>query len=219
MRFNVGDWLLLAVVYAIAAPVMAGAVRAGLAGPAPGGGSIPFGVHVALFVIGLLLVLNGPALASWLVLRRCIAGLRLGPWILAVVLGVVLGLVANLLAMAHSVPIQRPDILSLSDLLSDDPLHLLAVVATGVAYFLPPGLLLQRLSGVRAWPFVIAGTIGVTVAAMGAPAIRYLLHPAPAATFLGEFVLLYLLGMLQGLIVGAGLYLVARQPVRPAITG
>ena len=83
----------------------------------------------------------------------------------------------------------------------------LSLFAATVAYYLPQGLLLQRLSSTNALPFIIAG------AASGL--IMMLIGSIPSAR--GGFGIVWGVagglgqGAISGLSLGAGLFLMARQ--------
>jgi hypothetical protein len=227
MRFTAGDWLVLAVTSAVVEFVAQGSAVVGVVAfflwgiplsptdfPLPAY-ALATGVNHAL--------LDG--LATWLVLRHCAEGIRLAPWLLAIVMGVALKLAVALPVMALSISLQPGDLLSLSG----DPGRVMtrwfAVVASAALFFLPPGLLLQRLTGASAWSFVIAGAISVIGLRLAGPALTRL--AAPYLSYLTAHLMDYgliglilpaavLSGIYQALTIGVGLFLMARLP-RPAV--
>src|SRR5262245_35706062 len=105
MRFDRNDWWRLIVASAGAAIIMAVVTWASgtiVNAVAP---NLMTAVVAAIFVIGTLV----DGLAMWLVLRRCVVGLRLGPWLLAVALGIGLAAAASLPAWALSMPMRTSD--------------------------------------------------------------------------------------------------------------
>ena len=188
MRFDLIDWALLILVSAVASATarFAMGLLMMLARPEV----------LPLFLMGVIFFLLN-AYAPWLILRNCLGGLGFGRWIGVNVLGGLAGLLAS--------SAFQPGWVGPTGMLS----WWLAVIAANAAYYIPPGLLLQRLSGTNAWPFVIASaTSGLISDLLGLTA-----PPVPrgglglawgVAISLGQ-------GAISGLGLGAGLFLMARR--------
>jgi hypothetical protein len=189
MRFHPIDWALLTLFTTIVFAVMRvgmGLLTA-LGRPEP----LPFIVAgVSFFVLN--------AYATWVVLRNCLDGLTLGRWLWADLLGRLMALVL------WSLPLAVPPG-------PTAPSHSwLATTIASVAYHLPPGLLLQRLSGANPWPFVVAGVVSGQVSSLlgltgAAPEPLGLVWGL--AMGIGQ-------GAISGLALGGGLFLMARQSAR-----
>jgi hypothetical protein len=237
MRFNVSDWLWLILATAVASVAMTGvdmtvvrwAARTATSGFASS--NLLTALALASGVASVLL----DALAVWLVLRWGVEGLRLGPWLLATVLGLLLSAIVGLPAAALLVPTPEGgswDLSGPSGAYFYAPIRWLMLIAASAATFLPPGLLLRRLSGASALPFVAAGVTWTILAnPISRPAtdamLRYIgqlaLSNAGVWQILGAQALplaaIVAMGALSGLTLGAGLFLMARLPVRPADAG
>jgi hypothetical protein len=215
MRFNLSDWLRLIAAYAVSGLLLVGVMHAGATGLSFSRGD------AALLAYGstVFLATMVQPLAAWLVLRRCVAGLGLTAWLLAAALGLVLGAIAHIPAFAL-VPSLMGD--GNHDALNGEVLKVvvlgLAVIVAGFAFSLPSGLLLRHLSGFNVWPFFLGSTLSIVAAEIAVPTItRWIAYPTmqlvetvPAAAITQLRALLS--GVLQGLLVGGGLYLMALQP-------
>jgi hypothetical protein len=230
MRFTIIHWL-----YLIPACIAASAVMPAVSGAlwsALGFTGIPLlhgrhplglpGALNTLFAVALALgVLYVPlnALLAWPVLRTCVAGLRLALWLGATALGAMLGAIVSVPAMVFLLLVPG----SVPPFPNTSPIGWLPPVAAGIAALLPPGLVLQRLSGVRAWPSIIA--LAVAIAGMAAlPTVwgRVAVHVmVPDAMLLADLMpgwvglgmaaaAVVMSGVLTALALGAGLYLMAR---------
>jgi hypothetical protein len=162
-----------------------------------------------------------------------VSGLRFTPWLIETVLGALLGAIVSFPAMV--LLLLAP--VSVSPIPNASTVGWLPTVAAGIAALLPPGLLLQRLSGVRAWPSLII--VAAAMAAMAAVWRWGVVHemvPRGMAVAMGLPPLLpmpwwlvmmglsigidiLISGVLTGLILGVGLFIMARRPARPAVAG
>ena len=207
MRFTLNDWLWHAVLCAIAA-----AASRWLWGIGALLGWAMFGLAEAgVPALMALPVIDALArgIAVWIVIRHCVDDLRLTHWLLAVSIGAVL-VHPFLLPMAglDALPSSR-DLLTLSG----NPVHLLGrwltLIAESVVPFLPPGLLLWRLTGAGAWPLVGLGALSVIIHRLAMPSLMpWLLNHLGAIQ--GIVSAATLSGLLDGLAFGAGLLLMAR---------
>jgi hypothetical protein len=213
MRFNLVQWAALIVV-------------SGIASAAPSAvwvvGSEQMNFEIAL-ALGALLYMVVDIVAPWLVLRRCVDDLRLTSWLFANALGNVAAAVPNYLLFALLRSRGAGSLWLLDGL---DRTQLLTSIAAGAAYYLPPGLLLQRLTGVGAWPFIAAGAISGPIVMSVFP---LLWGSIPARSLLASFSevtggtafkisLIFAFGAIKGLVLGAGLFLMTRLPTRSAMT-
>jgi|KBSSwiStaDraftv2_1062776.scaffolds.fasta_scaffold07819_2 hypothetical protein len=212
MRFGLVEWALLIVV-------------SGIASAAPSAvsivGSEQMNFEIAL-ALGALLYMVVDMVAPWLVLRRCVDDLRLTRWLLANALGNALAAVFGHLPF---VLLRSRGAGSLWFLDGLDRTQLLTSIAWGAAYYLPPGLLLQRLTGVGAWPFIAAGAISGPIVMSVFP---LLWGSIPARSLLASFSevtggtgfrasLGFAFGATNALILGAGLFLMTRLHTRSAV--
>ncbi len=228
MRFTMSDWLRL--ILACIAASAAVAVASGASWSAlgfntsifhgrhplglPGARNILFAITLALGVLQVPLI----ALVAWPVLRSCVNGLRLAPWLAETALGAALGGIVSVPAMVLLLSGSVPPSLN------SPPIGWLPPVAAGVAALLPPGLLLQRLGGVRAWPsalalVVVAGAMTAPPAVLGRAVVHEMVPQAmlvvttilPMRIWGGvAAVAVVLSGVLWGFILGSGLFLMAR---------
>jgi hypothetical protein len=214
MRFTVADWalLVLAIVLEwVARSLLATWLARSLLGT---GTARPTIAIVAIALTGTIVVLIFP---QWLVLRRCLTDLRLGRWLRANALGFALGLAVGGLAMAFLGPQNNRSLQLLS---GTSVLRLLFNGLGEIAWFLPRGLLLQRLSGLSAWPYVVAGGISTTAAGLPGGILRdqwsslvMSLGTADVVVFSAALGLAQ--GTVVGLALGAGLIFMARRSAQP----
>jgi hypothetical protein len=160
------------------------------------------------------------ALVGWSVVRSCVNGLRFAQWLGEIALGAALAGIVSAPAMVFLLLVPG----SVPPLPRANPVGWLPPIAASVAALLPPGLLLQRLGGVRAWPSLIV----VAVAMAGIPGVwRGVTLPEMVPTTMLTTVLFLfparpwlivaaitaaVSGILAGVILGAGLFLMARLP-------
>jgi hypothetical protein len=218
MRFNLVQWAALVVVSGIA-PAAPSAVLGVV-------GSEQRNIEIAL-TLGAVLGLVVDMLAPWLVLRRCVDDLRLTWWLLASAFGNAVAAVPQRLLFPLLGPRGAGSLWFLDGL---NRTQLLMSIAAGAAYYLPPGLLLQRLTGAGAWPFIIAGAISAPIAMSVFSLLWELLWGSiPARSLLASFSelvggtafrasLAFAFGAIDALVLGAGLFLMTRLPRRSAMT-
>jgi hypothetical protein len=220
MSFSIADWTFLVIVSMLASVALSlsswGAASSGLSFSA----NALTAFVLAQFLVSELL----RALAPWLILRHCVADLRLWRWLFASVLGLALGAAVAAPSVLILGPPKAGDrLLSLGGLSATQLLiRWLTTIAGCVAYYLPPGLLLQRLSGASAWPFVIASAVSTLVSILLVHAFGDLdtmwALLRPLVQLLGPAYLVVLsvatglaLGAVSGLGSGAGLFFMARR--------
>jgi hypothetical protein len=201
MRFNFIDWSSLALVSAIAFAASHVALSLILVSAPTTMVLVSFGlVSVLLFLFFLY------PLAPWLILRHRVDDLRLTRWLLANAFGLILALTLILpyVALVESqVTLQSPGRAGAVRVL----LKWMTTIAACVAYYLPPGLLLQRLSGTSAWPFITAGAAFSLFASLMGPAAWSWARGSPGlAAALG-----FGFGAIHGLTLGAGLFLMSQR--------
>jgi hypothetical protein len=176
-------------------------------------------IFVPAFVTGPIIFGLMHGLATWLVLQRRVNSLRLWHWLVAAVGGFLLSGACLLPALVFGIPFNGFDLLELNVYGVDLLAGWLTVIVSGVALVLPPGWLLQRLTGASAWPFVVAGVLA-TMTTRLAPSWTALL---PWVAELGfrptqhdwlvvlAFAASLVFGAVFGLMMGAGLFVMARR--------
>jgi hypothetical protein len=243
MRFTLADWLrlILACIAAAAAIAVVCVLSFAAMGVPDTTPVLLYGaaeraeramriLAIANLVLGVLYVPLS-VLAAWPVLRSRVDGLRFRPWLREAALGAGLAGLVCLPAMLFL--LYMP--VSASPLANVSVIGWLPAVAAAIAALLPSGLLLQRLGGVRAWPSLIVVAVALTAfPALMSGALVHELVPEvvasaiflksilPAAHWLvvvtvGVSLRVVMSGVLTGLILGAGLFLMARLP-QPAVT-
>jgi hypothetical protein len=220
MRFNGADWLRL-----ILACIMASAAMAVLSWAVWSAISFPRSLYVAREVaLGLsLLVIPLNALAAWPALRGCVSDLELAPWLTETALGALLGAIVSVPTLV-SLVLDPNGTFPTATAIVPNGVGWLPPIASAVAALFPLGLLLQRMSGASAWPSLV-----IVAAAMAAIALGWSQSPTqfllpyamlvttffPAQLWLGTMaVAVVMSGVLSGLTLGAGLFLMARARVR-----
>jgi hypothetical protein len=230
MPFTIADWLYLILACVGASAIMA--VLSGASWAAMGLGISPLvhgraatgspNMHFAVALVLGVLYMPLNALAAWPVLRSCVNGLRFVPWLTETALGAVLGGIVSVPAMVFLLLVPG----SVPPIPRGNPIGWLPSVAAGVAALLPPGLLLQRLGGVRAWPslVVVAAAMAVVPAVWGRSGAHEFVPNAMLVTTIFAFpaqlwlamtaAAVVMSGVLTGLTLGAGLFLMARARMR-----
>jgi hypothetical protein len=228
MRFNAGDWLLFVLASTVASVAMIG--MSWVIWAAAVDRSTPIIVRIAAMLVGGLLSKLLDTLIVWLVIRRCAERLRLAPWLLTTMLGLVLAAAVGVPAVEFSALPHRGELLSLRSGHLHTLILWIAIAAIGSTSFVPPGLLLQRLSGTSCVPFVALGAVSTMVTALISTELEVATPQLMHIAFFGNVGVWAFLGMLalpvalsllsgafSGLAQGAGLFLMARLPARPVV--
>lgn len=227
MRFNGADWLRLILACTTASAAMAGlgwAVWAAICYRGKCFPTSPPNPEVVGLALSLLAMpLN--ALASWPVLRRCVDGLRFAPWLTEMALGAVLGGIVSVPALF--LVLVSGGAFPTAAAKAPSTVGWLRPIACAVAALLPPGLLLQRLSRASAWPslLIVAATMAMIRLVWGQTPTQLLLPYemlftntffVPGTLVFGMTAVAFVVmsGVLSGLTLGAGLYLMARARMR-----
>jgi hypothetical protein len=223
MRFTISDWLRLILTCTTASAAMVGlgwAVWAAICYRGkcfPNSPPNPEAVGLALSLLAMPL----NALASWPVLRRCVNGLRLAPWLTETALGAVLGGIVSLPAVF--LVCVSGGAFPMAGAKAPSAVGWLQPIACAVAALLPPGLLLQRLSGASAWPplLIVGAAMALILLVWGQTPTQFLLPyemlftntffvPGTLVFGITAVAFVGMSGVLTGLVLGAGLFLMAR---------